>query len=80
MTKRTLSLTNREIDVLISLAQGKTSKEIAAALGLSVGTVADYRKHLCRKLDLHATASLVAYAISVFPPRKGIDSADASES
>lgn len=64
-------LTSREIDVLASLALGKTTKEIAAALHLSTETVADYRKHLCKKLNLHSTASLVAYAISFTSTLKG---------
>jgi len=62
MEHKTASLTSRERDVLISLAHGKTSKEIAAELHLSIETVADYRKHICRKLDLHSTAELVAHA------------------
>jgi DNA-binding CsgD family transcriptional regulator len=65
------ALTRREIDVLVLIAQGKQTKEIATALNLSVHTVADYRKHICKKLALHSTATLVAYAIYACPPVKG---------
>ena len=68
--KQATLLTRREYHVLTLLAQGRTSKEIASALELSVETVADYRKHLCRKLDLHSTAELVAYAVRLFPNSK----------
>lgn len=66
-------LSNREVDVLALLAHAKTSKEIASALSLSVDTIADYRKSLCKKLHLHSTASLVAYASSFIPLQRGMD-------
>jgi DNA-binding CsgD family transcriptional regulator len=56
------TLTARETEILGLLAKGKTSKEIAEALGLSIFTVNNHRKHICRKLGLHSTAELVAYA------------------
>jgi two-component system response regulator NreC len=56
-------LAPRERQVLRLLAEGKTSKEIAALLGLSVATAESYRAHLMAKLDIHETAGLVRYAI-----------------
>jgi len=54
-------LTPREKQVLRLIGRGKTSREIADALSLSVDTVGNHRKSICRKLDLHSTAELVAY-------------------
>jgi DNA-binding CsgD family transcriptional regulator len=59
---RHASLTKREAEVLEFVARGRTSKEIAAALRLSVHTVNNHRKRVCRKLNLHSTAELVAFA------------------
>jgi DNA-binding CsgD family transcriptional regulator len=55
-------LTAREAQILAFIGQGKTSKQIAGALNLSVFTVNNHRKHICRKLGFHSTAQLVAYA------------------
>jgi DNA-binding NarL/FixJ family response regulator len=44
-------------------AEGQTTKEIAAGLGLGVKTVESHRSNLMRKLDMHETATLVRYAI-----------------
>lgn len=55
-------LTPKEGEVLRLLGQGKTSKQIAEVLTLSVFTVNNHRKHICQKLQLHSTAELVAYA------------------
>jgi two-component system, NarL family, response regulator NreC len=55
-------LTAREAQILEFIGHGKTSKQIADALNLSVFTVNNHRKHICRKLGLHSTAQLVAYA------------------
>jgi DNA-binding CsgD family transcriptional regulator len=57
------ALTRREREVLDLIGQGKTSKQIAAALNLSVYTVNNHRKHICKKIGLHSTAQLVAYAV-----------------
>ncbi len=46
------------------IARGKTSKQIAGQLNLSVYTVNNHRKHICKKANLHSTAQLVAYAVS----------------
>ncbi len=56
-------LTRREREVLDLIGQGKTSKQIAAALNLSVYTVNNHRKHICKKAGLHSTAQLVAFAV-----------------
>jgi DNA-binding NarL/FixJ family response regulator len=57
------ALTPRENEVLRRIAQGKTSKAIAAELFLSVRTVNTHRANLMHKLDIHETAGLVRYAI-----------------
>jgi DNA-binding CsgD family transcriptional regulator len=51
--------TRRESQVLLLLGHGRTSKEIAALLGITVGTVSNHRKSLCRKLKVHSTAELI---------------------
>jgi DNA-binding NarL/FixJ family response regulator len=56
-------LTSREREVLQRIAEGQTTKEIAAGLGLGVKTVESHRINLMRKLDIHETATLVRYAI-----------------
>ena len=56
-------LTSREREILQRIAEGQTTKEIAASLALSVKTAESHRTNLMRKLDLHETASLVRYAV-----------------
>lgn len=56
-------LTDRERQVLQLVAEGKTMREIAAVLSVSVKTAESHRTRLMRKLDLHNTAGLVRYAI-----------------
>jgi DNA-binding NarL/FixJ family response regulator len=56
-------LAPRERQVLQLVAEGRTSKEIGVALGLSTKTAESYRARLMVKLDIHETASLVRYAI-----------------
>lgn len=56
-------LTPREHQVLQLVAEGKTTKEVAALLGLSVKTAESYRARIMEKLDIHETAGLVRYAI-----------------
>ena len=63
-------LTSREREVLQRIAEGQTTKEIAAGLELSVKTVESHRINLMRKLDIHETATLVRYAI-----RRGLTAA-----
>lgn len=56
-------LTHREREVLKLVAEGKSNKEIAAYLYLSVKTVEKHRSNLMTKLDVHNAAGLTAYAI-----------------
>ncbi|MBI3770360.1 MAG: response regulator transcription factor [Deltaproteobacteria bacterium] len=60
-------LTGREREVLQLISEGKTNKEIARILSLSINTVESHRKHVMEKLDLHNTAEIVRFAV-----RKGI--------
>jgi two-component system, NarL family, response regulator NreC len=56
-------LTAREREVLQLVAEGKTTKEIAVLLGVSVKTADAHRTRLMQKLDIHDIASLTRYAI-----------------
>ena len=56
-------LTLREREVLRLVAEGKTTKEIAALLGISVKTAEAHRTRVMKKLETHNTASTVRYAI-----------------
>jgi DNA-binding NarL/FixJ family response regulator len=61
--ERTAGLTARELEVLQLIAVGKSNKEIASDLDLSVNTVAVHRANIMNALGLHKTAELVVYAI-----------------
>jgi DNA-binding NarL/FixJ family response regulator len=56
-------LTPREREVLQLLAEGKTNKEVAAALGIGLKTVETHRMNLMAKLGLHSVVDLVRWAI-----------------
>jgi RNA polymerase sigma factor (sigma-70 family) len=56
-------LTEREREVLQLLAEGKSNKEVATILNISVYTVDSHRLHLMQKLNLHNTAEIVLYAV-----------------
>ncbi len=56
-------LTNREREVLQLLAEGKSTKEIAGLLHVSVKTIETHRQQIMDKLDLHSVAELTKYAI-----------------
>jgi DNA-binding NarL/FixJ family response regulator len=56
-------LTTREREVLQMIAEGKTNKEIAAALELSVYTIEAHRGRIMEKLNLHSTGELVRFAL-----------------
>jgi two-component system, NarL family, response regulator NreC len=56
-------LSPRELQVLQLIAEGNTTKEIAAQLNLTVKTAESYRTSLMDKLDIHDTANLVRYAV-----------------
>ena len=56
-------LTPREREVIQLVAEGKSTKEVATALNLSVKTAETHRTNLMRKLDLHSIADLTLYAV-----------------
>lgn len=60
-------LTSREREVLQLIAEGKTNKDIAASLNLSVYTVEAHRGRIMEKLNLHSSGELVRFAV-----RKGL--------
>lgn len=57
------SLTERERQVLVLIAEGKSTKEAAAKLGISYKTADSHRSRILEKLGVHETASMVRYAI-----------------
>jgi DNA-binding NarL/FixJ family response regulator len=66
-----MELTPRERQILQLIAQGKSNRDIASLLGLSVNTVAVHRNNMMHKMRIHRTAELVLYAIRnglVSPP------------
>jgi two-component system, NarL family, response regulator NreC len=60
-------LSTREREILQLAAEGKTNKEMAGALNISLFTVETHRAHILRKLNLHSVPELILYAV-----RKGI--------
>jgi DNA-binding NarL/FixJ family response regulator len=56
-------LTSREREIVQLLAEGKSSKEIAVALGISVKTAETHRANIMRKLELHSVSEVVRYAV-----------------
>ncbi len=56
-------LTPREREVVQLLAEGKSTREVAEVLGLSVKTAETHRSNIMRKLDLHSVSELVLYAV-----------------
>ncbi|MCT8160770.1 response regulator transcription factor [Pseudoruegeria sp. SHC-113] len=56
-------LTSREQTILLQLAQGKSNKDVALALDISVRTVETHRKNIKRKLGISSTAGLTRYAL-----------------
>lgn len=65
-------LTDRERETLQMIAEGKSTKEIAGDMEVSVKTIETHRRNIMEKLDLHSIAELVKYAI-----REGVTSVDA---
>ncbi|MBZ5629145.1 MAG: response regulator transcription factor [Acidobacteriia bacterium] len=61
--ERDHGLTERELEILQLIVDGKSNKEIAAQLKLSTNTVSVHRANMMRALGLHNTAALVSYAI-----------------
>jgi len=66
-----VALTDREREVLQLIAEGKSTKEIARTLGVSVKTVETHRRNIMEKLDIHSVAELTKYAV-----REGLTSID----
>jgi DNA-binding NarL/FixJ family response regulator len=56
-------LTSREREVVRLIAEGKSSKDVGAALKMSVKTVETHRANVMRKLQVHSVSELVRYAI-----------------
>ena len=56
-------LTSREREIVQLLAEGKSSKEVAVTLGISVKTAETHRANIMRKLELHSVSELVRYAV-----------------
>ena len=56
-------LTSREREITQLLAEGKSSKEVAVALNISVKTAETHRANIMRKLELHSVSELVRYAV-----------------
>jgi RNA polymerase sigma factor (sigma-70 family) len=60
-------LTDREREILQLVAEGRTNKEVASLLNISLTTVETHRTHILQKLNLHSVPELILYAV-----RKGI--------
>ena len=61
--ERDSALTARELEILQHIVAGKSNKEIASELDLSVNTVSVHRANIMDRLGIHKTAELVVYAI-----------------
>jgi DNA-binding NarL/FixJ family response regulator len=61
--ERSAALTQRELEVLQMIVDGKSNKEIATVLELSANTIAVHRANIMNTLGIHKTAELVVYAI-----------------
>lgn len=76
------TLTKREKQVVQLLAEGKSTKEVASLLNLSVKTAETHRSNIMSKLGLHSVSELVLYAVrnsivkALTPPSSGEGSAD----
>jgi two-component system, NarL family, nitrate/nitrite response regulator NarL len=57
-------LTAREREVLALIAEGRSNKEIATALGIGVRTIETHRERIMRRLDIHSVAGLTKFAIA----------------
>jgi len=57
-------LTSREREVLVSIAEGQSNKEIATKLGIGVRTIETHRERIMRRLSIHSVAGLTKYAIA----------------
>jgi DNA-binding NarL/FixJ family response regulator len=57
------TLTSREREIVQLVAEGKSTKEVAVGLGISVKTAETHRSNILRKLDMHSVTELVRYAV-----------------
>jgi two-component system, NarL family, response regulator NreC len=57
------ALSEREREIFQLVAEGRSNKEVAELLSISVATVETHRAHILQKLDVHSTAELVLYAV-----------------
>ncbi len=57
-------LTNREIEIVQLIAQGKMAKEISTILNISIHTIYTHRKNVMKKLDISSPVELITYAIN----------------
>ena len=62
-TSSCASLTNREREVLVLIADGLMNKEIASQLGVGIRTVETHRERIMRKLSIHSVAGLTKFAL-----------------
>jgi DNA-binding NarL/FixJ family response regulator len=60
---RTSRLTSREREIVQLLSEGRSSKEVASSLGISVKTAETHRANIMRKLEIHSVSELVRYAV-----------------
>ena len=56
-------LTKRETEIVSLLSRGKSNKEVATELNISLRTAETHRANIMRKLDLHSVSQLVLYAV-----------------
>ena len=56
-------LTSREREIVQLLSEGKSSKEVASVLSISVKTAETHRANIMRKLEIHSVSELVRYAV-----------------
>ena len=57
------TLSTREREIVQLLAEGKSSKEVAVSLGISIKTAETHRSNIMRKLEIHSVSELVRYAV-----------------
>lgn len=57
------NLSDREFEILCEFGNGKSAKDIAESLGISVNTVRTYRQRIIDKMDLHSTAEIIQYTL-----------------
>ena len=58
-----MELTSREREVLTLIAEGRSNKEVADLLDISVKTAMSHREHIMQKLDLHSRTDLIKFAL-----------------